>query len=65
MSRPSSQRTANRPPPLKGEGLRGAAVREWLGRIGLTGFEHHYPKQLSGGLTEEIRVEAVLAAQGQ
>ncbi len=27
-----------------------AAAREWISRVGLTGFESHYPHQLSGGM---------------
>ena len=40
---------------------RGDAVREWLGRIGLTGFEHHYPKQLSGGMQQRTAIARALA----
>ena len=40
---------------------RSAAVREWLGRIGLTGFEHHYPKQLSGGMQQRTAIARALA----
>ncbi|MFL5164172.1 MAG: ABC transporter ATP-binding protein, partial [Microvirga sp.] len=40
---------------------RGEAVREWLGRIGLTGFEHHYPKQLSGGMQQRTAIARALA----
>ena len=36
-------------------------VREWLGRIGLTGFEHHYPKQLSGGMQQRTAIARALA----
>jgi len=40
---------------------RGEAVREWLGRIGLTDFEHHYPKQLSGGMQQRTAIARALA----
>ena len=36
-------------------------VRDWLSRIGLTGFEHHYPKQLSGGMQQRIAIARALA----
>ena len=40
---------------------RSEVVREWLGRIGLTGFEHHYPKQLSGGMQQRTAIARALA----
>ncbi len=40
---------------------RNAVVKEWLGRIGLTGFEHHYPKQLSGGMQQRTAIARALA----
>ena len=40
---------------------RSEAVREWLERIGLTGFEHHYPKQLSGGMQQRTAIARALA----
>ena len=40
---------------------RDAVVREWLERIGLTGFEHHYPKQLSGGMQQRTAIARALA----
>ena len=44
-----------------GKEQRSEAVREWLGRIGLTGFEHHYPKQLSGGMQQRTAIARALA----
>jgi NitT/TauT family transport system ATP-binding protein len=44
-----------------GREQRDTVVREWLGRIGLTGFEHHYPKQLSGGMQQRTAIARALA----
>jgi len=40
---------------------RDEVLREWLSRIGLTGFEHHYPKQLSGGMQQRTAIARALA----
>jgi ABC-type nitrate/sulfonate/bicarbonate transport system ATPase subunit len=40
---------------------RHAAAHEWCQRVGLRGFEHHYPKQLSGGMQQRTAIARVLA----
>jgi len=33
-----------------------AIARRWLDRVGLTGFEHHHPKMLSGGMQQRTAI---------
>ena len=40
---------------------RRAVVEEWIGQVGLKGFEHHYPKMLSGGMQQRTAIARALA----
>jgi NitT/TauT family transport system ATP-binding protein len=49
-------------PILAGSSKRQAAAkaRDWLRRVGLTGFEDHYTHQLSGGMRKRVAMAAAL-----
>jgi NitT/TauT family transport system ATP-binding protein len=40
---------------------RSEVVCEWLGRVGLSEFGQHYPKQLSGGMQQRTAIARALA----
>jgi NitT/TauT family transport system ATP-binding protein/sulfonate transport system ATP-binding protein len=40
---------------------RRSVVDEWIGQVGLKGFENHYPKMLSGGMQQRTAIARALA----
>ncbi len=40
-------------------------AREWLARVGLAGFEHRYPHQLSGGMKKRVALAQMLILDPQ
>jgi NitT/TauT family transport system ATP-binding protein len=47
----------------KAEALQQA--HEWIARVGLIGFEHHYPHQLSGGMRKRVSLAQTFINQPQ
>jgi NitT/TauT family transport system ATP-binding protein len=49
------------------QGITGKAAAEavgyWLAQVGLKGFEHHYPSQLSGGMRKRVALAQTLVCQ--
>ena len=42
-----------------------AAAQQWLDRVGLAGFEHNYPHQLSGGMQQRVGLARALTSTAE
>ena len=54
---------------LKIQGIKveesGERAQKWIDRVGLTGFETHYPAQLSGGMQQRVGLARALATDAE
>jgi glycine betaine/proline transport system ATP-binding protein len=54
---------------LENQGLEKKKIQEvaerWIGRVGLSGFETHYPGQLSGGMQQRVGLARALATDAE